>query len=410
MEDIGMSSKQFIQAWEKCGENCNFEKVFLFPFILHPLLALCSFTPPQSFCPSLLDLTFLFNSATPQGITQQIVAADDFLCFKVMMVQRNIDLEKKAWELVKQQRKSTNFQEPPPSYGAIVYGDDENALQQALEMSKREYELRRQTEEEELRNLIAMAEAQWATERQCVKLPATVPTAPMLATVPTAPMLATVPTAPIPATVPTAPMLATVPTTPIPAIVPTTPIPATVPTAPVPATVSSTWASTIAPVEGSCMSTMPDIDQHLPSEETWTEGHTPQLHLPSEETWTEGHTPQPHLPSEETWTEGHTPQPLAETTESPVGGVSHTPQPQAETVGCEVSHTSQGPDHYKPDSLGSPPGHCDLSGAEAAALWILSAREELSSSPPKVMCMLLRDGLSPHFPHTRSHLNPKRAT
>eukprot|EP00731_Ephydatia_muelleri_P027777 Em0019g650a len=144
MDDIGMSSKQFIQTWEKCAESCSFEK----------------------------------------SLTQQIVAADDFLCFKTLMVQRNIDLEKEAWKLVEEQRKACHFQEPPPSYGTVLYSDEESALQQALELSKKEFDLKHHMEEEELRHLIAMAEAQWTTERQqCAQVPTDVCNMPATLTV-----------------------------------------------------------------------------------------------------------------------------------------------------------------------------------------------------------------------------------
>ena len=101
------------------------------------------------------------------------------------MVQRNIDLEKEAWKLVEEQRKACHFQEPPPSYGTVLYSDEESALQQALELSKKEFDLKHHMEEEELRHLIAMAEAQWTTERQqCAQVPTDVCNMPATLTVP----------------------------------------------------------------------------------------------------------------------------------------------------------------------------------------------------------------------------------
>eukprot|EP00731_Ephydatia_muelleri_P027778 Em0019g651a len=98
--------------------------------------------------------------------------------------------------------------------------------------------------------------------------------------------------------------------------------------------------------------------------------------LSSEDTLTkENHTLQPvtdtaHLTVDRA---SHTAQPLTDTTHSTVDEASHTPQPQAETIESEVSLICHGPEPLV--------SRCDLSGAEAAARWIESAREELSSSP-----------------------------
>ena len=319
--------------------------------------------PPLPYLSNLSHLTPFLPPPPPaspiQSLTQQIVAADDFLCFKTLMVQRNIDLEKEAWKLVEEQRKACHFQEPPPSYGTVLYSDEESALQQALELSKKEFDLKHHMEEEELRHLIAMAEAQWTTERQqCAQVPTDVCNMPATLTVPN--------TSRPPTVVPAVPS-----TTEYPAISSTIEYPAGPSTTEYPAAPSTTNT----PVSPSGYNTPPVLQNVEPSEEGSCTPMMP-VGLSSEDTLTkENHTLQPvtdtaHLTVDRA---SHTAQPLTDTTHSTVDEASHTPQPQAETIESEVSLICHGPEPLV--------SRCDLSGAEAAARWIESAREELSSSP-----------------------------
>ena len=251
------------------------------------------------------------------------------------MVQRNIDLEKAAWKLVEEQRRAHNFQEAPPSYGTVLYNDDESALQQALELSKKEFDLKRQMEEDELRHLIAMAEAQWATERnQCAQVPTVITNTTESPTVPNTTESPTVPNTTESPTVPNTTESTTVPNTQVASSVYNTP-----------AVLPKVGPSE----EGSCTPVKPGVTT---------------LGLPPENMATN---------------ESHTPQPLTNTVHLTVDRASHTAHPQAETNGSQVSFTFQGPGPII--SLVGPPSRNDISGAEAAAQWIESAREELSSSP-----------------------------
>ena len=347
------------------------------------------------------------------------------------MVQRNIELEKKAWELVEQQRRSTNFQEPPPTYSSVVYSNEETALQQTLELSKREYDLKIAAEEEELRKLIAMAEAQWVTGGQQQSVPmapvptdvpvmAAVPDVPVMAAVPDVPVMAAVPDVPVMAAVPDVPVMAAVPDVPVMAAVPDVPVMATVPDVPVMATVPDVPVMAAVPdvpvlaavPDVPVMATVPDVPVMATVPDVPVLAAVPDVPVLAEPGSTTG----------ETWSDG-----------------GHTPQIQAEAIMATVDYTSQGSDPTHPElseteefdfdytSQGPDPTHPELSGAEAAAQWIQSALDESSLSPDhislhEVMVILLLEYsplIHPRTPPTtpppppkknRGHLNHRQLT
>ena len=317
------------------------------------------------------------------------------------MVQRNIELEKKAWELVEQQRRSTNFQEPPPTYSSVVYSNEETALQQTLELSKREYDLKIAAEEEELRKLIAMAEAQWVTGGQQQSVPmapvptdvpvmAAVPDVPVMATVPDVPVMAAVPDVPVLAAVPDVPVMATVPDVPVMAAVPDVPVMAAVPDVPVLAAVPDVPVMAAVP-DVPVMATVPDVPVMAAVPDVPVLAAVPDVPVLAEPGSTTG----------ETWSDGgHTPQIQAEAIMATVDYTSQGPDPThpelSETEEFDFDYTSQGPDPTHPElseteefdfdytSQGPDPTHPELSGAEAAAQWIQSALDESSLSPDHI--------------------------
>lgn len=95
-----------------------------------------------------------------QKLFEQILAADDFLVFKHLMVQRNIDLELQALALLQKQLGHS-----PEAYQAgggdppkeRRHGDDDSVLQEVLRQSKREFDLQNSLDEDELERLIEIA-------------------------------------------------------------------------------------------------------------------------------------------------------------------------------------------------------------------------------------------------------------
>lgn len=92
-----------------------------------------------------------------QGLFEQFFAADDFLIFKSMMVQRNIDLELQALSLLQKQlgsspeayKPSTNSCEPvKPPQRSQEADEDDRILEEILRQSKEEYEKQLLTEAE----------------------------------------------------------------------------------------------------------------------------------------------------------------------------------------------------------------------------------------------------------------------
>jgi len=95
-----------------------------------------------------------------QKLFEQILAADDFLVFKHLMVQRNIDLELQALALLQKQLGHS-----PEAYQAgggdppkeRRHGDDDSVLQEVLRQSKQEFDLQNSLDEDELERLIEIA-------------------------------------------------------------------------------------------------------------------------------------------------------------------------------------------------------------------------------------------------------------
>ena len=92
---------------------------------------------------------------------ERILAADDFLAFKAMMVKRNIDLEQQALALLQKQlgRSPEAYQamtEEPPRVNRSEEEED-STLKEVLQQSKKEFDLQHSLEEDELEKLIELA-------------------------------------------------------------------------------------------------------------------------------------------------------------------------------------------------------------------------------------------------------------
>ena len=95
-----------------------------------------------------------------QVLFERILAADDFLAFKAIMVQRNIDLEQQALALLQKQLGHSpevyqaSTEEPP---GVNRSEKEDSTLKKVLQQSKKEFDLQSSLEEEELQRLIELA-------------------------------------------------------------------------------------------------------------------------------------------------------------------------------------------------------------------------------------------------------------
>lgn len=104
-----------------------------------------------------------------QDLFEQVLAADDFLLFKTMMVQKNIELELRALELMKKRmghspsvydknKQSEEGEESKPGPGTS--GDqsleaEDKLLEEALKLSERQYKL-----EQSMERLVEQAKAE----------------------------------------------------------------------------------------------------------------------------------------------------------------------------------------------------------------------------------------------------------
>ena len=101
-----------------------------------------------------------------QHLFEQILAADNFLIFKSMMVQKNIDLELQALSLLQRQLGySPNAYRPGDPEedflrGKTAGGEDDALLEEALKQSKEEFDLQQSLDEEETARLLEMAKAE----------------------------------------------------------------------------------------------------------------------------------------------------------------------------------------------------------------------------------------------------------
>ena len=94
----------------------------------------------------------------------ELLAAEDFIVFKSMMVQKNIDLELQALTILqKQLGHSPEAYVPSSKSGETetktspTHGEDEKILKEVLETSKKEYDLEQSLDEEQLEKLITLA-------------------------------------------------------------------------------------------------------------------------------------------------------------------------------------------------------------------------------------------------------------
>lgn len=106
-----------------------------------------------------------------QDLFEQVLAADDFLLFKTMMVQKNIELELQALALMKKKmgqspsvydkdKESREKEETKPgTSGNQSLEEDDKLLEEALKLSERQYKFE-QSMEEELQKLIEQAKAE----------------------------------------------------------------------------------------------------------------------------------------------------------------------------------------------------------------------------------------------------------
>lgn len=94
-----------------------------------------------------------------QKLFEQILAADDFLVFKHLMVQRNIDLELQALALLQKQlgHSPEAYQAGGDTPKERHHGDDDSVLQEVLRQSKQEFDLQNSLDEDELERLIEIA-------------------------------------------------------------------------------------------------------------------------------------------------------------------------------------------------------------------------------------------------------------
>lgn len=92
-----------------------------------------------------------------QVLFERILAADDFLAFKAIMVQRNIDLEQQALALLQKQlgHSPEVYQAEPLRVNKSE--EEDSTLKKVLQQSKKEFDLQSSLEEEELERLIELA-------------------------------------------------------------------------------------------------------------------------------------------------------------------------------------------------------------------------------------------------------------
>ena len=94
-----------------------------------------------------------------QVLFERILAADDFLAFKAMMVHRNIDLEQQALALLQKQlgHSPEVYQAEPLRVNKSEKQGEDSTLKKVLQQSKKEFDLQSSLEEEELERLIELA-------------------------------------------------------------------------------------------------------------------------------------------------------------------------------------------------------------------------------------------------------------
>ena len=93
------------------------------------------------------------------------MAADNFLIFKSMMVQKNIDMELQALSMLQKQlghspeayQLSTEDSKWPPKERDGSEEEDEKVLEEILQQSKKDYELQQSLDEEEMEKLLTLA-------------------------------------------------------------------------------------------------------------------------------------------------------------------------------------------------------------------------------------------------------------
>lgn len=99
--------------------------------------------------------TFLFLSflllLLLQNVFEQVWAAEDFEVFKQLMIQKNIELQLQALQLIQQrgqQQTSSPTAAPPPSY-QVVYNEEDEIMKEVLRLSKEEFEKKTKDEKKE---------------------------------------------------------------------------------------------------------------------------------------------------------------------------------------------------------------------------------------------------------------------
>lgn len=97
-----------------------------------------------------------------QVLFERILAADDFLAFKAMMVKRNIDLEQQALALLQKQLGHSpeayqTMTKEPPRVNRSEKEEEDSTLKEVLQQSKKEFDLQNSLEEDELEKLIELA-------------------------------------------------------------------------------------------------------------------------------------------------------------------------------------------------------------------------------------------------------------
>ena len=97
-----------------------------------------------------------------QVLFERILAADDFLAFKAMMVKRNIDLEQQALALLQKQLGHSpeayqTMTKEPPRVNRSEKEEEDSTLKEVLQQSKKEFDLQNSLEDDELEKLIELA-------------------------------------------------------------------------------------------------------------------------------------------------------------------------------------------------------------------------------------------------------------
>ena len=97
-----------------------------------------------------------------QVLFERILAADDFLAFKAMMVKRNIDLEQQALALLQKQLGHSpeayqTMTKEPPRVNRSEEEEEDSTLKEVLQQSKKEFDVQNSLEEDELEKLIELA-------------------------------------------------------------------------------------------------------------------------------------------------------------------------------------------------------------------------------------------------------------